>query len=153
MTRIKFGVIWPCRLQDYNVLVWTKDAKIFLQTHLEVKFVSKPLQMNFKVIQNQHTNTLAKKYHLIGSLCLQNGFQMSKNNKKSCKTPHLKLNLLLLKCLSVTHNFLDWYEILATQTRLVCTTLPIFYIRNEHYMKKKQAAKVWCNPKMLEFRI
>jgi len=34
----QIGVIWPHRLQDYNVLVLKKDAKILLKIHLEVKF-------------------------------------------------------------------------------------------------------------------
>jgi len=34
---IKFGVIWPYRLKNYNVLVLKKDVEIFLKTHLEVK--------------------------------------------------------------------------------------------------------------------
>jgi len=84
-------------LQDYNVLVRKKDAEIFLETHLEVKFnfqtSSNEKIINYKVIQNQHTNTLVNFFYLIGSLCLQNGFQMSKNSKKSCKKTHVKLNI------------------------------------------------------------
>jgi len=38
MTLIKFGVIWPHRLQDYNVLVLKKDAEIFLKTPLRGQF-------------------------------------------------------------------------------------------------------------------
>jgi len=48
-------------LQDYNVVVWKKDAEIFLATHLEVKFdFSNGKTLNHKVIQNQHANTLVK---------------------------------------------------------------------------------------------
>jgi len=48
--------------------------------------------------------------------------------------------------------FLEWYEILTTKTRLICETFPKMFIGNGHYsMKKKQAAKVQCNPKMSGF--
>jgi len=33
------------RLEDYNVLVLKKDVEIFLETHLEVKLTSKPIQI------------------------------------------------------------------------------------------------------------
>jgi len=69
------------------------------------------------------------------------------------KKKHLRLNLLLLKCFLVTHNFLDWFEILATWTRLICATFLKKLNGNTHYAKKKQAAKVHCNPKMSGFWI
>ena len=41
----QFGVIWPYRLQDHSVLMLKKDAKVFLATQSEVKFVLKISQM------------------------------------------------------------------------------------------------------------
>jgi len=47
--------------------------KFDFQTYLSEK------NLDYKVIQNQHTNTLViEKNHSIDSLCLQNGFEMSK---------------------------------------------------------------------------
>jgi len=46
---------------------------------------------------------------------------------------------------------LDSYEKISTQTRLVCATFLENIIGHAHYMKKKQAAKVHCNPKMSGF--
>lgn len=43
-------------------------------------------------------------------------------NVKKLQKTHLKLNFFLLKCFSNNHNFLDWYEIFKTQSRLVCPT-------------------------------
>jgi len=72
---------------------------------------------------------------------------MSLSSKKKLQKTHLRLKLLLLKCLLVTHNFLDWYGILTTQSRLVCATFQKKFIGNRHYMKKKQVAKVHSDPK------
>jgi len=41
-------------------------------------------------------------------------------------------NLILLKCFLVIHNFMDWYEILTRQRRLVSATFPISFIGNGH---------------------
>jgi len=57
---------------------------------------------------------------------------MSKNSEKSSKKSHLGLNFPLLKCFLVTHNFLDWCEILNTQTRPVCATFPTSFIEFGH---------------------
>jgi len=38
MTLIIFGVIWLHRLPNYDILVLKKDAKIFQETHVEMKF-------------------------------------------------------------------------------------------------------------------
>jgi len=107
--------------------------------------------LNYEVIQNQHTNLLVKENIIELTHCVQNGLEMLKNSKKSCKKTHLRLNLFLLKCFSITHIFLDWYEILATQTRLICATFSIFSIGNKYCMKKKQAVEIHCNPKMSGF--
>jgi len=52
-------------LKDCNVLVLKKDAEIFLKTPLEVKFdfqtYSNEKTSNYKVIQNQKTNTSVEK--------------------------------------------------------------------------------------------
>jgi len=79
-----------------------------------------------------------RKYHSIdsSSLCLQNCFEMSKNSEKSSKKSHLLLNLSLLECFFVNHNFLDWYEILTTESRLVCATFPTKIIESGPCMKK-----------------
>jgi len=46
MVEIKFGVIGPYRLKDYNVLVLKKDAEIFLKTLIwRWNSISKPTQM------------------------------------------------------------------------------------------------------------
>jgi len=83
-----------------------------------------------------------KKIHTIESLCLQNGFEMSENSKKNFK------NTSKAKPPSLTHYFLDWYEISATQTRLVCATFPKKWLKMEFCMKKKQATEVHWTPKM-----
>ncbi len=46
-----------------------------------------------------------------------------------------------------------WYEILATQTRLVCVTFHNLVIGNGYCMEKKEAAKVQRNLKMLGFEL
>jgi len=108
--------------------------------------------INYKVIQNQHIHTLVEKKFIWLAHCVcKMAFKCKKITRKVAKNTHLKLYLLLLKCFSITHNFLDWYENLATWTTLVCTTLSIFKIRNGHCIMKKQAAKVYCNPKMSGF--
>jgi len=101
--------------------------------------ISKPTQMKkiltikwFKINIQTHW---WKKYQIIDSLCLQNYFEMSKNNEKSSKKSHLWLNLSLLKYFSFAYNFLDWYEILTTNTRLVYTTFSTEIIENGHCMK------------------
>jgi len=72
MIWIKFGVIYPHRLQDYNVLVLKKDAEIFLETHVEVKFDFKPTQMKkFKLYSDSkpaYKHISERKYHWIDSL-------------------------------------------------------------------------------------
>jgi len=55
------------------------------------------------------------------------------------------------KCFLVTHNFLDWYEILTTWTRLTCAICPQKIIGNGHCMKKEWVAKVHHNTKMSRF--
>jgi len=74
--------------------------------------------------------------------------------KKLQKT-HVRVTLLILvlKCFLDTHNFLHWYEILTTQTKLVCATFPKENIGNRQCMMKKQVVKVHYNPKMSRFRI
>jgi len=152
---IKFGVIWTYRLEDYNVLVLEKDAETFLKTHLELKF-------DFQTYSNEKIQTAKwfktniqthwwKKYPSIDSLCQQNCFEMSKNSEKTTKKSHLWLNLPPLKCFSFTHNFLDWYEILTTKTKLVCTTFPRKNIENGPCMKKLLAAKFLCNAEICGF--
>jgi len=76
MTCIKVEVIWPRRLQDYNVLVLKKVVEIFLATHLDWRWnsISKPTQMkNFKLQSDskQAYNYIGeRKYHSIDSMCL-----------------------------------------------------------------------------------
>jgi len=63
MTYMKLGVIWPHRLQDYNVFVLKKDVEIFLKSYLEVKF-------DFWTYSNEKTTKLwsdsKPAYKLIG---------------------------------------------------------------------------------------
>jgi len=108
--------------------------------------------LNYKVLQIQHTNKLVKEniIQLTNCVCKM-ALKCQKIAKKWLQKTHLRLNHLLLKWFLVTHNLLDWYEIFTTQTRLIWKTFPIFYIRNKHCIKKKQAAKVHHNPKMSRF--
>jgi len=119
MLQIKFRVIWSHELQDYNVLVLKKDVEIFLATNLEVKFnfytYSNEKTLNYKMIQNQCTNTLEKENIIELTYCISKmNFKCKLNSKKKLQKTHLRLNLHLLKCFSITHNFLFLYEILAT---------------------------------------
>jgi len=98
-------------LQDYNVLVLKRGAENFLEAHLKVKLIYKPTQLknlNYKVIQNQYTNTLVKENIIQLTPCVfKMAFKMPKNNNKKLQRTHLWLNLPLLKCFLVTHNLLD----------------------------------------------
>jgi len=46
-----------------------------------------------------------------------------------------------LECFLVNHNFLDWYEILNLQTRLVCATFPQKYLEMDIIWRRNKLPK------------
>jgi len=68
----------PCRVASSTMFPQSRNVKELALS----QWLKKSCNV---VLQNQYMNTLVKKYHSIDSLYLQNGFEMSKNSKRSCK--------------------------------------------------------------------
>jgi len=124
----KFGIIWPHRLQDYNIFVLKKNAQLFLAIHLEVKINSQPTQMKkfyimkrFKTtVQTYWWKNIIQMIHWVCKMTLR----CQKVAKKSSKKTYLRLNLVRLKgtldegntihqhAVSKYQFILDWFGIL-----------------------------------------
>jgi len=146
MMWIKFGaLIWPHRLQDYNVLVLEKDAKNFPSNTLggKIEFLNllKWKTLNYKVLQNQHINTLVQENIIPLTLCICKMALKCQNiaKKKLQEMASLSLKLPSTKMLwSITHNLLYWYKILTTQTTLVYATFTKNIIGNKYNKQRNQ---------------
>jgi len=133
--------------------VWWKDDLITLQNQACLGSLCLYGLILLSASKPAYKHIGESKYHAIDSFVSTKWHWNVKSSKEKLQKRHLRLNLLQLKCFSITQNFLDWYEILATQTRLICATSLEKMIRKIHKMKKKLAAKVHYNPKLSRFWI
>jgi len=76
-----------------------------------------------------------RKYHSIDSLCLKKLFWNVKKQWKSSKKSHHSMAEAPSTKMLLGHSyFLDWYLILTTKSRLVCTTFGTKMIENRPCM-------------------
>jgi len=110
--------------------------------------------LSYEVLENQYTNTSVKENitqltYYVCKLVLK----CKKIVKKVAKNTSISLNFPLLKCFLVTHNFLDWYGILTTQTRLVCTTFSKKILDRDIVWRRNKPPKFTIIQKCLHFEL
>jgi len=76
-----------------------------------------------------------------------------KITKHNLQKTHVRLNLFLFKYFLDIYNFLNWYEILTTQTRLIWTTFPNCFIGNGHYTRRNKLFKFSIIQKCPDFEL